>query len=211
MNQKILDLERMALRAQMNPHFIFNSLNSIKAYVLDSNPDEAVDYLNDFASLIRKVLQNSRKEKISLSEELEAIKKYVKLEERRLKKKVRLLINPDKNGYLSHILIPPLIIQPFIENAIWHGIRPITGEGTIEVRIEEVDHSLKVSITDNGIGREQASRYRTGSYKVQSMGVSITQARLSHLGGKKIKNIRYEDAPGSQGTKVTLWIHKENL
>lgn len=211
MDQKIMELERMALRAQMNPHFIFNSLNSIKAYILDSEPDEAVEYLNDFAALIRKVLQNSRKEKIPLSEELEAIEKYVKLEERRLKKKVRLVIKPDKEYCLSNILIPPLIIQPFIENAIWHGIRPITEEGVIEVSIQEVDHSLKVSITDNGIGREKASTYRTGNYKMQSMGVPITQARLSHINGKKIKNILYEDVAGHKGTKVTLWIHKEEL
>lgn len=209
MSRKILQLEKMALQAQMNPHFIFNSLNSIKAYILASEPEEAAEYLNDFANLIRKILQNSKKERISLEEELQAIERYVRLEERRLRRKIHLTVSTRGDLCLSAIYIPPLIIQPFIENAIWHGIRPTSEEGRIQILIREEGDRLRVSITDNGVGRETARRHRSGHYKAQSLGVSITQQRLSHFNGRKIENIQYEDLRDPAGTKVTLWIHQD--
>lgn len=212
LNQKIKQLERMALQAQMNPHFIFNSLNSIKAYILSSEPDEAVDYLNDFAFLMRKVLQNSKKETITLSEELEAIESYIKLEERRLKKNIGLLIHKEDGDGLFRVFIPPLIIQPFVENAIWHGIRPLEGAGKIEIFIRrEMEGILQIIITDNGVGRENARVYRSGRFKKQSMGVSITQERLSHFNKRKIENIKYEDLPEHGGTKVSLWLQVDTI
>jgi ligand-binding sensor domain-containing protein len=208
LNQKIVKLEKMALQAQMNPHFIFNSLNSIKAYILSNESDEAVEYLNDFAALIRKILQNSRKEKIPLSEELEAIDHYVKLEERRLKKKIVLQINTDHHNFSGDVMIPPLIIQPFIENAIWHGIRLKEGNGEISITLRQKGNSLLVSIEDNGVGRERAKALRNSSFKVESMGVSITEERLSYFNKSKIDNVEYEDLPGDGGTKVKLWIRE---
>lgn len=210
LTQKVMQLEKMALQAQMNPHFIFNSLNSIKAYILSAESDQAIDYLNDFASLIRKVLQNSKKETIPLSEELEAIERYVKLEERRLKKKLWLTISKEDNLSLPDILVPPLIIQPLVENAIWHGIRPQAKEGIIEIVIKKANHCLEVTITDNGIGRELAAKYRRTNYNLQSMGASITEERLSHFNGSEIENLVYEDLPDHTGTKVKLSINLEN-
>ncbi|MGH2645215.1 MAG: histidine kinase, partial [Chitinophagaceae bacterium] len=208
LNQKILQLEKMALQAQMNPHFIFNSLNSIKAYILSNKSEEAIEYLNDFAALIRKILQNSKKEKIPLSEELDAIDHYVKLEERRLKKKIVLQININQDDLISDVLIPPLIIQPFIENAIWHGIRSKEGDGEISITIHRENGVLLVTITDNGVGREKAKALRNGNFKMQSMGVSITQERLSYFNKSTIENVEYEDLPDHQGTKVNLWIQE---
>lgn len=177
---KIAETEMTALRAQMNPHFIFNCLNSIKLYTLENNSATASEYLTKFSQLIRLVLENSRSEKVTLNKELETLILYIEMEAMRFKNKVRYCINIDENVDAAYIEIPPLLLQPYVENAIWHGLMHKKEGGTIQINVAMVnEHLLHVEISDNGVGRTMAEEYRSKSVtKQKSFGLKMTSERI---------------------------------
>lgn len=177
--KKLLELEAKALQAQMNPHCIFNSLNSIKALINKNENDHAAAYLTTFSKLIRTLFQNSDKREITLSEELETCKLYTRLEKMRFGNKIEFTFDVDKSVHLKDIKIPALILQPFIENAIWHGLIPKETGGKVIVTVKEKGDSIECMIDDNGIGRELSKQYKA-QYKAthESKGIGLTQSRL---------------------------------
>ena len=178
-SQRITELELQALRAQMNPHFLFNTLNSIKFFIIRNEPDAAADYLTKFSRLIRLILANSKSERIALSTELEALTLYVELERLRFGKQFAFVLKVDENLEPDYIQVPPLIIQPYVENAIWHGLMHSPYEGRLEVRLRLEDEDLLVEVDDNGIGRAAAASIRSKTAtKEKSMGMDITGNRL---------------------------------
>lgn len=169
--------EMKALRAQMNPHFIFNSLNSISDYISKNELEKADQYLVKFSKLIRKTLECSEKKLIPMREDLAMLQLYLELESNRMKGKFDFHIHIDEKIDVDNTLIPPLILQPFVENSIWHGISHKTGKGNIEISILRKDGMLHCLIDDDGIGRTAASSI-PGKKKGSSMGIKITGARI---------------------------------
>ena len=177
--QRLAETEMTALRAQMNPHFIFNCLNSIKLYTLENDSAMAADYLSKFSKLIRLVLENSRAEKITLQNELETVRLYMDMEAMRFKNKVKYTIDVAAAIDPQFVEIPPLLLQPYIENAIWHGLMHRENGGTIHIEVTQPnDDLLHVVITDNGIGRQAAADLKSKSATQQkSLGMKITTSR----------------------------------
>ena len=178
--QKIAETEMTALRAQMNPHFIFNCLNSIKLYTLENDSKTASEYLTIFSQLIRMVLENSRSEKVTLEKELETLRLYIELEAMRFKEKVKYNITVAPEIDLQYIEIPPLLIQPYVENAIWHGLMHKQNGGTINIQVTQTaEHTLMIEIADDGIGREKAVELKSKSATRQkSFGLNMTAERV---------------------------------
>ncbi len=181
--KKIAETEMTALRAQMNPHFIFNCLNSIKLYTLENNSQTASEYLTMFSQLIRLVLENSRSEKINLEKELETLRLYIELEAMRFKNKLKYQIHVSPGIDQQYTELPPLLIQPYVENAIWHGLMHKKEGGNILITITQpTEHCLQVEITDDGVGREQASAYKSKSATRQkSFGLKMTSERIDMI------------------------------
>jgi sensor histidine kinase YesM len=211
---KIAETEMIALRAQMNPHFIFNCLNSIKLYTLENDSQTASEYLTKFSQLIRLVLENSRSEKVTLQKELETLKLYIDLEAMRFKDKVQYQINVVPHIDQQYIEIPPLLLQPYVENAIWHGLmhKPEGGNITIDISQPE-EYLLHIEISDDGIGREMAKEHKSKSATRQkSFGLKMTSERLdaiNHIYHTKteVKIVDLVDTEGNAaGTKVIIEI-----
>ncbi|WP_299672570.1 tetratricopeptide repeat protein [uncultured Tenacibaculum sp.] len=179
-DRKILLLEQQALQTQMNPHFIFNALNSIKLYVINNDQKQAVYYLNKFSKLIRNILEVSKVKEVSLKEELSTMDLYMTIENIRFSNEIdyTLDINPDLNT--DTIKVPPLVLQPFLENAIWHGLSSKEGDKKITLTANKVSEDMvSVNIIDNGIGREAAGEIkRSKSLKRKSVGIDLTIERL---------------------------------
>lgn len=176
---QMIELEAKALRAQMNPHFIFNCLNSIKALIQTDEKGKAIDYLTTFSKLIRTLLQNSDKRQISLYDEIETCKLYTHLEIMRFGGKLTCSFQIDPNLDLKSVMVPALIIQPFIENAIWHGIVPKENGGTIHITIKQQDDQILCEVDDDGIGRRLSQLNKpSDSLTHESKGVRLSQARL---------------------------------
>ncbi len=178
--QKIAETEMTALRAQMNPHFIFNCLNSIKLYTLENDSQTASEHLTIFSQLIRLVLENSRSEKVTLQKELETLRLYIELEAMRFKDKVKYQINVAPEIDQQYIDIPPLLLQPYVENAIWHGLMHKKEGGNICINVSlPLEQCLQIEITDDGIGRELAAEYKSKSATRQkSFGLKMTSERI---------------------------------
>ncbi|MFT3750676.1 MAG: histidine kinase [Agriterribacter sp.] len=169
-------LEMQALRAQMNPHFIFNCLNSINRFIMNNDAAKAADYLTKFAKLIRIVLEQSGKSFVPLEDELSCLRLYMDLEALRFEQPFRYTI--DLNGTdTSSVSMPTMLIQPFVENAIWHGLRSKEDEGKIDISIHRRGNILHCRICDNGIGRTAASKEKINVEK-KSFGINLTQHRL---------------------------------
>jgi hypothetical protein len=178
--KQIVELEAKALRAQMNPHFIFNCMNSIKALIQQQEEDKAVNYLTTFSKLLRNILQNSDKREITLHDELEICRLYVQLEAMRFGEKLQYVFSVDERIDLKSVLLPALIIQPFIENAIWHGIMPKPVGGGLEVAVRLSEGGIQCVIDDDGIGRDLARQnaFRTRDSNHQSKGLNLVRNRL---------------------------------
>jgi tetratricopeptide (TPR) repeat protein len=206
------EIEMKALRSQMNPHFLFNSLNSIKHFIIKNESTVAAGYLTKFAKLVRLVLENSKHNLISLQEEMDCLNNYLELEKLRFDGKFDYTITGDAEAY--SIQVPPLILQPFIENAIWHGIlNKEDGHGHIEILVKNVENAVQIEITDNGIGREKAAEIVAESgLKKKSMGLTITHERLQILNRvigieSKIEIVDLTDANQvASGTKVIVYL-----
>lgn len=211
---KLADTEMTALRAQMNPHFIFNCLNSIKLYTLDNDADRASDYLTKFSRLIRLVLENSRSEMVPLQNELEALQLYIELEAMRFKQKVQFAIQVSPNIDQRYVCIPPLLLQPYVENAIWHGLMHKAEGGTVTVEVgQPQDNLLHIEITDDGVGRQRAGELKSKSAgKHKSFGMQVTADRIRMI--NQLYNIHTQtrivdlvDSFGDAcGTRVVLEI-----
>lgn len=198
--QRKVELEQKVLRAQMSPHFIFNSLNSIQRIFIEGDEDLANDYISDFGKLLRIIMENSGKDQVSLKSEIETLKLYLDIEMIRLDGKIEYSFDIDPNLDQFNNFIPPLIVQPFVENAIWHGILPKEGDEKGEIRIyieRQSNQFLKCVIVDNGIGIEQSRKLKANSSH-KSKGMSITQERL----GTKVQAKEIE----SGGTEIILTI-----
>lgn len=205
--------ELKALRAQMNPHFMFNSLNSIQHYIINNKDDEAVFYLNKFAKLMRVILNNSEKPTVTIREELDALKLYIELEQMRFQNKFTYEIKIDDAIDPDYEQVPTMLMQPYIENAILHGLTTRKEPGHLLIEIKLVDKFLLCSITDNGIGRQKSAEMRRNRTKEhKSMGMKITQDRLQLLNtiyqsnlSLKINDLADKDGT-ALGTKVDIFI-----
>jgi hypothetical protein len=209
------DLEhymQMALRKQMNPHFIFNSLNSIQSFILQNDKLSANVYLSKFSSLMRKVLENSQHHFITLAKELEVLKLYVELEEQRFDNEFKCSWNIAENVDITSDKIPPLLLQPYIENAIWHGLLHKDGERQLTISIIKNDEELICTIEDNGIGRVAAGAISKNKIHHESLGTKITQKRIDLINSlnKSGIGVQYLDLTNAGliacGTKVKLTI-----
>ena len=213
LQQQATELQTQALRAQMKPHFIFNSLNSINRFILQNNKMQASEYLTKFSRLIRLILQNSQAALIPLESELESLQSYLELEAVRFDNHFEFKINVDEKLDTDIIKIPPLIIQPYAENAIWHGLMHKEKKGHLKIELFQDDDMLCCKITDDGIGREKAGELKSktaSTYK--STGMRITADRIAILQQRKQSDacIKVTDlvlADGSaSGTQVLLKI-----
>jgi len=212
--KKILTLEQNMLKSQMNPHFIFNSLNSIKLYIINNEKENAVYYLNKFAKLIRKILVASNEKDISLADELETMKLYMNIENIRFSNEIDFKINMDENINPENIRVPSLILQPFLENSLWHGLSSKTDDKRIELDIKKnADDYITISITDNGVGRKVShERKQNKTLKRDSVGIEITKERLFNFSKRfaRMYDLKIEDLFDKQnkaaGTKVILNI-----
>ncbi|WP_439132121.1 histidine kinase [Polaribacter sp.] len=190
--KEIAELKVSSLQSQMNPHFIFNSLNSIKLNIIKNNKENAVYYLNKFSKLIRKILTISREKEVSLQDEIDTLELYVSIENLRFKNAINFSKNIDKNINLETIKIPPLILQPFIENAIWHGLSPKEGKKVLRLSIlKNKDSFLQILIEDNGIGRKKALELQQQKMiQKKSLGLKLTAERLTIFGNKN--NLKHQ-------------------
>ncbi len=212
--QKISQTEITALRAQMNPHFIFNCLNSIQLFTAQNEAEKASEYLSKFSRLIRLVLENSRSEKVTLENELETLRLYIEMEAMRFKGKVSYHINIAEGIDTSYIQIPPLLVQPFVENAIWHGLMHKDAGGTIGVEVTQPNENLlHIEILDDGIGREKAAEFKSKSATInKSFGMKVTNERIELINQlynstTKVQVFDLNNQQGeASGTKVVLEI-----
>ena len=207
----VAETELKALRAQMNPHFIFNSLNSIGDYYSRNDKDSANKYLAKFAKLMRLTLENSEKKEIPLIDDVNLLKLYLEVESNRMVNKFSYEIKIDPALDPENVLVPPLILQPFIENSIWHGITKKQGKGHILIEIKKEGDSIICSVDDDGIGREASLAIKDKVDK--SMGMKITKSRIDIINKQKNTNgdISLIDKPQNQGLRVEVKLPIEQL
>lgn len=213
-NQKIAEIEMKALRAQMNPHFIFNCLNSINRYIVKSDHTTASLYLTRFSKLIRLILDNSNSKNVLLSNELEALRIYMEMESLRFNNKFTYDIIIDKQVFPEVVEVPPLIIQPYVENAIWHGLLHKETAGHLTIQLSMLTESmLQCVIEDNGVGRERAREFKSKSATTKkSLGMKLTEDRIAILNKQASPNASITivdlvaDNGDAAGTKVILKI-----
>jgi LytS/YehU family sensor histidine kinase len=210
---KLNEVSLSALRAQMNPHFIFNCLNSIKLYTEQNNNVAASEYIDKFSRLIRHMLDNARTGKTSLTAEVETLTLYLEMEQMRFKDKLQYEIILNKNIDADFIEIPSLLIQPYVENSVWHGIMYKETGGKVTINIEQNDDAnmLLISVKDDGIGREKAQLWKSKSEIAhKSHGTQISNDRIALLNGKDktytsvhVTDL-FDNNNNPQGTLVTL-------
>jgi tetratricopeptide (TPR) repeat protein len=212
-DKQILTLEQDMLRSQMNPHFIFNSLNSIKLYIINNEKENAVYYLNKFSKLIRKILIASKEKETTLQDELETMKLYMNIENIRFDNQIDFKINVDDTINTEVIKVPSLILQPFLENSLWHGLSSKSKDKKIDLNVyKNSSEFITIDIIDNGIGRFAARKISAGKkLKRKSVGIEITKARLANFSRAFSNSYTLEiddlhqDAT-ALGTKITLKI-----
>lgn len=215
LNKDLATSQLTTLRAQMNPHFIFNALNSVQQFILQGNITEANRYLSKFSKLQRQVLNQSDQNFIPLEKELEVLNLYLELEQLRFEKGVSYNIDVSPAVDIDEMKIPPMIIQPFVENSIWHGLMPKQGERWVKILFQMKQEDILVcTIIDNGIGRVAAARLRTmENQQHQSRGLSLVYDRLSILSQQygqafqaEVKDL-FDDSGIAAGTEVKLFIY----
>lgn len=212
--KKLLTLEQSMLRSQMNPHFLFNSLNSIKLYIINNEKKNAVHYLNKFSKLVRKILEASSQREISLAEELETVSLYMNIENIRFSDEINFNIHVKDDIDTHNIKIPSLILQPFLENALWHGLSSKEGEKNIDLEIKKGKNGfIEIIITDNGVGRDAAQKIKDSKVlKRKSVGIDITKERLANF-SRDYENYfhveiidKFDDDTTSIGTQIVIYI-----
>jgi ligand-binding sensor domain-containing protein len=211
MQKQLQELETKAFKLQMNPHFIHNALNSIQSLVINNKANEATVYISKFAKLLRQVLENSEKNLVSLDKELYSLQLYVDLERLRMNMDVDYNVVVDESLVASETKIPPLILQPFVENALWHGLSRKEGDKVITINISLRENWLMCEITDNGIGRKKAAQaYETFPEGHLSKAVNIIQQRLADFNqSAHLEPVRFtdlEDNGRALGTTVIIRV-----
>ncbi|HVU95730.1 MAG TPA: tetratricopeptide repeat protein [Puia sp.] len=197
------ELEMKALRSRMNPHFIFNSLNSIGDYVLRNSPEEANEYLSRFSRLMWLTLENAEHREVLISDDLNAMQLYMELESKRLPKGFRFSVRVDESIDQGRTYIPPLVLQPFIENSIWHGLAGLTErEGCLSVTIGKDGGRLHCVVEDNGSGR----RMEVVKGKKRSFGMRLTTERIELLNKTRNYNANWRVTDLAEGTRVEVWL-----
>jgi ligand-binding sensor domain-containing protein len=212
--KQLAQTEMSALRSQMNPHFIFNCLNSIQLYTLQNNTEAATEYLSKFSRLIRLVLENSRMTVIPLNAELEYLRLYMEMEMMRFKQKLQYTISIAGDVDIEFIEIPPLLLQPYVENAIWHGLMHKEEGGQIDINLAiQKSTTLVITITDNGVGRARAAELKSkGATSKKSFGMHLTSERIALINklyqtGTYVSIQDLVDSEGQPaGTEVTINI-----
>jgi tetratricopeptide (TPR) repeat protein/two-component sensor histidine kinase len=212
--KQILLLEQDMLRSQMNPHFIFNSLNSIKLYIINNEKENAVYYLNKFSKLIRKILIANTEKELTLADELETMLLYMNIENIRFSNQIDYKVTIEKDIDINTIMVPSLILQPFLENSIWHGLSTKKENKSISLNIsKKTPGYITISITDNGVGREVSSAIKNNkTLNRKSVGIALTKERLANF-SKSFSmpyhlefNDLYDEHKNSKGTQVVIEI-----
>jgi LytS/YehU family sensor histidine kinase len=204
-------LEMKALKAQMNPHFVFNAMNSLQSLITGEHSEEALKYLSRFSKFLRTVLENSEKTRVTLSDELACLELYLKLESLRLDYSVDYRFEIEDQIQTDEKMVPPLFLQPFVENALWHGLSSKQGSRILTIGICSDNNYLICKVTDNGIGRKKAREMQTQTTRnYVSKGLSITKRRLEFFNPDGTEAITTEDLYTKEGlprgTKVTIRV-----
>jgi len=202
-NATVAEVQLKALRAQMNPHFIFNSLNSIGDYILNNDSQAASDYLSKFARLMRMTLENSDKQLITLEEDISLLSTYLSIEQKRFERGFDFEINVTDELDIDEVLLPPMLLQPFVENSIVHGLSKSEKDGKILINFQSEEQKLICTVEDNGVGRD-ISKNKNRRKKKNSMGLSITQNRIDVLNKTRGTNGSVKIIDKELGTKVIV-------
>jgi LytS/YehU family sensor histidine kinase len=211
-NQNKIEVEQKLFRSQMNPHFIFNALIAIQNYVYKHPPAEVAGYIARFAKLMRLTLENSRNELVTIEKEIDSLKYYLELQQLRFENKFDYEIKLDEEMDASSFSIPPMLAQPFIENAIEHGImNKLDGKGNILVQFTHREKMIELIIEDNGIGIDTSKKQKAGEGpKHHSLATTITEERLALLNKKNKQKFSFSisdlknDQGASRGTQVKI-------
>jgi tetratricopeptide (TPR) repeat protein len=198
-----------SLRSQMNPHFIFNALNSVNHFIAQQDERTANKFLSEFSQLMRLVMENSQEDFISLHKEQEILSLYLKLEHYRFRDKFDYQIEVDKNINADAVEVPPMLIQPYIENAVWHGLRYKDAKGKLDLSFRKELDNIVVEVTDNGIGRKKSAELKTENQrKHNSTGLKNIQERLQIINRVYHANYRVsvEDLMEGAGTRVRIFL-----
>ena len=213
-NRKIADLKVMALRSVMNPHFIFNVLSSIQYFITRSDELNAINYLTSFSKLMRTVLTRSTADAVTVREEVDLLQDYIRLEMLRFEDKFDFSIQYQPELEIDDLKIPSLLIQPYVENAILHGLYNKEGKGHLGIRISRDGDFLVIDIEDDGVGREAAARIRERNQTTRkSMGTQLTEERLRLLNGDG-EPVKYTDVFNGTtpaGTRVTILVKTNSI
>ena len=211
-NAKIIESELQKLRAQLNPHFIFNTLNSINDFIRKNEKELASSYLNRFSKMMRTILDNSGENEVQLDEEIEFLENYIKLEQARLENKFTYSIILSDDIKPKETLVPPLLLQPFIENSIWHGLSPLNeNEGKLTISIYKKDNILMFHIDDNGVGMN--TKVDTTKNEYQSFGAKSAQNRLdllNQLQGHSVAKVEFIEKEKGVGVEISLPLFIES-
>lgn len=205
-----IDLEQRLLRAQMNPHFIFNSLCAVQDFILAGKPNKANAFLTKIAKLMRNILENSREEYIALDKEIETLKLYLDVQQLRFETEFEYNFIIDESIDPENLSVPPMLAQPCVENSIEHGLLPRKIKGHLSISYSLKNELLMLEVTDDGVGREQAANVHVSNIKKQSISTRLTEKRLEHFRkALKEKNISYEiidlyEGSEAAGTKVVM-------
>jgi tetratricopeptide (TPR) repeat protein len=201
--RQLQETELHALRSQMNPHFIFNCLNAVKSLVLKNENEAASQYITKFSKLVRMVLENSRSEWISLEQELNILTLYLDIEQTRFNNSFQYWINIEGDVDTEGVKIPPMLVQPYVENAIWHGLMHKEGGGNVTISIiQKTDNLLEINVLDDGVGRQEAMKIKSKSAtKNKSLGIEISNDRLKIINQiyKVNANVVIQDLVDSEG------------
>lgn len=219
LQQKVNELEQLALRSQMNPHFIFNCLNSIQSFIINNDLETTNEYLTEFAHLIRQTMDSAEKGTISISQEIKYLTRYIELEKMRFGHSFDYTIVADVQIDKDNTYLPSMILQPYVENSIRHGIRYKTdGKGLIEIKFQQLGGQLLCIVEDNGIGREKARQFRSQMHvEYQSKGMTLAAERVKALNRQHDEFVAIEIidkmGPGQQpsGTRIAVYFSHKML
>lgn len=212
LKHQIADVELKALRAQINPHFIYNCLNSIHRFIYANRMNEAGEYLVKFSNLVRLILENSMHHEVSVSDDLFAMNLYIEMEQLRMDHHFDYNLHVEAGLDIQNILVPPLILQPFVENSIWHGLNNKPERGTITISISHVGNMLKYSVEDDGVKTTPADVQLVENIKKKSIGMNLTKERLDVLNQIKGSNAGFsisdilDEQKNYKGKRVELML-----
>ena len=209
--QRTIKLEQKLLRSRLNPHFIFNALTAVQRFIFEKSPVAASDYLGNFSKLIRFILHNASSDRITLKEEVEFLDNYLNLQAVRFDHSFTYSINVEDEVECENIFIPPMMVQPVVENAVEHGVQYLDKKGAINITIKQLKNKVEVVVSDNGVGRKKAAEIQKHKQKNhQSISTDITRKRFANLnksGNKQVSILivdLVDDRGNPAGTKVTI-------